>query len=87
MIMFMFCVEEAAELPRPVPLHAPPDDHACRNVQGGEQRGRAIALVIVGAPLHLTRAHGQHRLCTVEGLNLALLVDAEHERALIGGSR
>ena len=44
--------------------------------------GGAVALVVVGAPLHLTRPHGQHRLCAVERLDLALLVDAEHKRTL-----
>ena len=48
--------------------------------EGGEQRGRAVALVVVrhrcGAPL-LQRQAG---LGAVERLDLALLVDAEHER-------
>ena len=69
-------VEEGAELPRPVPLHAGPDGRAGGHVEGGEERGGAVALVVVGAPLHLTWPHGQHRLSAVQHLDLALLVDA-----------
>jgi hypothetical protein len=36
----------------------------------------------VGAPLGLPEAHRQERLGAVEGLHLALLVDAEDDRAL-----
>ena len=75
-------VEERAELARPMPLHAAPDDRAGGGVEGGEQGGRAVALVIVAAPLRLARPHGQHRLGAVERLDLALLVDAEHQRAV-----
>ena len=41
-----------------------------------------MALVIVRAPLGDARQHRQDRLCTVERLDLALLVDAEHQRAV-----
>ena len=41
-----------------------------------------MALVIVRAPLRHARQHRQDRLCTVERLDLALLVDAEHQRAV-----
>ena len=75
-------IEEGAELARPMPLLAGSDDCAGGCVEGGEQRGRAGGLVVVGAPLHLARPHGQHRLRAVEGLDLALLVDTEHERTL-----
>ena len=41
-----------------------------------------MALVIVRAPLRHARQHRQDRLCTVERLDLALLVDAEHQRTI-----
>ena len=41
-----------------------------------------MALVIVRAPLTCPASHRQDRLCTVERLDLALLVDAEHQRAV-----
>ena len=75
-------VEEGAELARPVPLHAAPDDRAGGGVEGGEQGGRAVALVIMAAPLRLARPHRQHRLGAVQRLDLALFVDAEHQRAV-----
>jgi hypothetical protein len=34
----------------------------------------------MSAPLNLPRAHGQERLAALKGLNLALLVNAEHHR-------
>jgi hypothetical protein len=40
------CLEEADELPTPVPLHAAADHCALRHVQCGEQRRRAMALVV-----------------------------------------
>jgi len=36
-------VEEADELLMPVALHATADDLAVQHVEGGEQRGRAVA--------------------------------------------
>jgi hypothetical protein len=75
-------VEEAAELSRPVPRHALADDGTRLHVERSEQSGRAAALVVVGAPLDLTGAQRQQRLRAVEGLDLALLVDAEHEGML-----
>ena len=67
---------------RPVARHAFADDLAHLHVECGEQRRRAMALVIVGAPLDLAGAHRQQRLGAVERLDLALLVDAQHQRAL-----
>ena len=53
------------------------------DVEGGEQGGGAVADIIMGHAFHIAEAHRQHRLGTVEGLNLALLVDTEHQ-GLIG---
>ena len=41
-----------------------------------------MALVVVRAPLRHARQHRQDRLCAVERLDLALLVDTEHQRAV-----
>ena len=51
-------VEKLAELPRPVTAKALADDLAGGDVEGGEQRGRAVAFVIVAAPLDLARTQG-----------------------------
>ena len=41
-------VEEADELLMSVALHAAADDITLQDVEGGEQGGRAVALVVVG---------------------------------------
>ena len=73
-------VEEADELLMPVALHAAADDGAVEHVQGGEQRGRAVALVVVGHRAGAALLHRQAGLGAVERLDLALLVDRQHDR-------
>ena len=51
--------EEVAEFDRTVTLIAAANDPAGGNVQGGEQRGRAMPRVIMAAPLGLPRPHRQ----------------------------
>ena len=74
--------QEVEKLPGPVAPVALADDEAGSDIEGCEQRSRSVALVIVRAPLRHARQHRQDRLCTVERLDLALLVDAEHQRAV-----
>src|ERR1700757_1641923 len=75
-------VEKADELLMPMLLHAASDDLAFEHVEGGKQGGGAVAFVVVchsgGAPL----LEGQARLGAIECLNLALLVDREHDGML-----
>ena len=78
---------ELKELAAAVTRKALSDDLAGGDVEGGEQRGGAVAHVVMGASLDLSGPHGQHRLGAVERLDLALLVDAEHERARAGRGR
>src|SRR5205085_8860097 len=66
-------VQETDELLVPVTLHAAPNDLAVEHVERGEQGGGAVALA---GPPFLDR---QARLGRVERLDLALLVDREHE--------
>src|SRR6476620_10505721 len=73
-------LEEAEELGLAVPLIAAVGDRAGGDLQGGEQGRGAVALVVVGSFLGQTRAHRQDRLGAVEGLNLALFIDTEHDR-------
>ena len=54
------------------------DDRSRFHVERGEQRRRAVAFLVMGAPLDLTRPHGQQRLRAVQRLNLALFIDAKH---------
>ena len=80
-------VEEAAELPGAMAGEALADDLADLHVERGEQRERAMPLVVVGAALGLAGPHRQERLGAVERLDLALLVDARRTTARSGGSR
>ena len=78
-------VEELDELLMPVVRHAAADDLAVEHVEGGEQRRRAVALVIVGHRAALAGLQRQAGLGAVERLDLALLVDRQHHR-MAGGS-
>jgi hypothetical protein len=61
----------------PVALHTAADDLAFEDVEGGEQGGGAVALVIMGHRGAAPLLHRQARLGAVERLDLAFLVDAE----------
>jgi hypothetical protein len=63
-----------------VPLLALANDLAIEHVEGGEQRGGAVALVIVGHRLRPSLLQRQSRLRAVQSLHLALLIAAEHQR-------
>ena len=65
-----------------MPLLALGDDLAVQHLQRREQRGRAVALVVVRHRLCAPLLHRQARLSTVERLHLALLVAAQHQRVL-----
>ena len=49
------------------------------HLQGGEQGGGAVPLVVMGAALGQAGAQRQHRRGPVQGLDLALLIDADHD--------
>ena len=80
-------VEELAELLGAVARHAFADDRSRFHIERSEQRRRAVAFVVVGAPLDLTRPQWQQRLGAVQRLDLALFIDTEHQSPLLGGSR
>src|SRR5215510_12648384 len=81
-------IEELAELLRPVTRHAGSDHGACLHLrlgrdggdEAGEERGRAMAVVVMGAPLDLSGTHRQQWLCSIKSLDLALFVDADNQR-------
>jgi hypothetical protein len=75
--------EEPQELLVPVAGLALGDHLAGGDIQGGEQRGSAVPDVVMPDALHVAQAHGQQRLGAIQGLDLRLLVDAEHHR-LVG---
>ena len=59
------------------------DDRTVEHVEGGEQRGRAMTLVVVGDAFDIAEPHGKYGLGSFEGLDLALLIDAKHH-GLVG---
>ena len=71
-------VEEAQELLMPVTGHAATDHRAIEDVERGEQRGRAVADIVVGHRPGLARLERQAGLGPIERLDLALLVDRQH---------
>ena len=71
---------EADELLMPMALHAAADDGTFQDIQCGEQRGRAVALVVVGHRAGSAFLHRQAGLGAVERLNLALFVHRQHDR-------
>src|ERR1700738_2763472 len=75
-------VEELAELLGAVARHAFADDRSRLHIERSEQRRRAVAFVVVGAPLDLTRPQWQQRLGAVQRLDLALFIDTEHQSPL-----
>ena len=72
-------VEEADELLVPVTLHALADDRAVQDVQGREQRGRAMSDIVMGHRTGAALLHRQAGLGAVERLDLGFLVDRQHK--------
>jgi len=70
-------IEEADELLVPVALHIAADDGPIEDVEGREQCGRAMTLVVVGHRPGAALLHRQAGLSAVERLDLALLIDRE----------
>lgn len=72
-------IEEADELLMAMALHVPADDGAVEHIKGGEQGGCAVALVIVRHGAEPPLFHRQAGLGAVERLDLALLVNRQHD--------
>ncbi len=75
-------LEEVQKLGGAMPLVAFADHEAGGDVERREQRGRAVPDVAMGSTFGHAGHHRQDRLFAVECLDLALLVDAEHERSV-----
>lgn len=73
------CVEEANEFLMPMLLHAAPDDGSVKDIEGGKERCRAVALVVMRHCSTLARLDRQARLSAVERLNLAFLVNGDDD--------
>jgi hypothetical protein len=73
-------IEKAQEFLVPVALHALPDDRAVEDVECREQGRRAIADVVVRHRTGASALHRQAGLGSVQGLDLAFLINREHHR-------
>ena len=73
-------IQEADELLMAMTLHIGAGHAAIEDVEGGEQRRGAMALVVVGHGPAPALLHRQSRLGPVKRLDLAFFVDGEHER-------
>lgn len=63
-----------------MPSPALADDDAIEQAQGGIQRRRPVAHIVVRLAFRHVRSERQHRARAMQGLNAALLVDAKHHR-------
>ena len=72
--------QKTQELLMPVARQALMDHVTGDNVERREERGRAVTLVVVGHGSGPTLLERKARLCSVQRLDLALLVEREHDR-------
>jgi hypothetical protein len=78
-------VEEGTELDAAVTPLAGADHRAGLHVEGGEEVERAVAAVVASAPFGLARPQRECRRRALRGLDLRLLVHAQHQGALRRG--
>ena len=64
--------------------HALTDDRSVENIECCKQRGCAVALVVVRYSSTAPLLHRQSRLSPVQRLDLALLINADHQRLIRG---
>jgi hypothetical protein len=74
--------QELQELLMTVAGVALANDPALHNMQRGEQRGDAVPLIVVGVGAAAAGLERQTGLCAVEGLDLALFIDAQRHGVL-----
>lgn len=72
--------QKAQELLVPMAWLALGDHAAIGHIERRKQGGGAVPIVVVGYAFDIAKPHRQHRLAAFEGLNLALLVDAQNQR-------
>jgi hypothetical protein len=76
--------QKAQKLLVPMARLALGDDAAVGHVERRKQGRGAVPIVVVGDAFDIAEPHRQHRLTALEGLNLALLVDAQNQRVFSG---
>ena len=71
--------QEGEELLMTVPWLTACENLTGGDIEGGEQRGRAMTEVVVGDAFNIAESHGEDRLSALKSLNLGLLIDREHD--------
>src|SRR5271154_993482 len=72
-------IQKSNEFLMTMALHIAADDCAVENVESGEQRRGAVPFVIVCHGSEAALLQRETRLGAIEGLNLALFVDRQHD--------
>jgi hypothetical protein len=72
-------IEEANELLMAMTLHVATDHRAVEDIHRGEQRRCAVPLIVVRHGSGATLFQRSSGLCAIKRLNLALLVDRQHD--------
>ena len=67
--------------------HAIANHFAIEDIQGSEQRGRPVTLVVMSESSASPGFHRQSRLSSIQRLDLTLLINAQHERRCSGEVR
>ena len=73
-------IQEPYELATAVPLLAGADHVPIEDVERGEQSRRAVTFVVVSLSFRQARSQGKNGRGTIQRLELALLIDAQHQR-------
>ena len=73
-------VQEGEELGMRMAGVAGVDHVALQDIEGGKQRRRPVPCVVMRLPGRQPRPQGQHRLGPIQGLDLALFVNAQDQR-------
>ena len=71
--------EKAQKLLMAMARHTVSQNLAVQHIQGREQGRGAMANVVVGLPFWKSRTQGQDCLGTIQGLDLAFLIHAQHQ--------
>lgn len=82
LIFLVDFAQEFQKLLMPVPTITLARHLSCGDLQRGEERGGAVANVIVSLSAAAPLFHWQTRLSPIQGLDLALLINAKHHRIL-----
>ena len=77
-------LEETGELLIPMARHAIPDHFAVKQAEGRKQGRRTVAFVVVRHRPATALLHRKTGLSAIKGLNLTLLIDAQHKGPVRG---